>query len=118
MFIDGFDDHDDVFTSWNNVDPTGKTIIFAVYEREAYEGNAMAIFSENDTIYMVEDSHCSCRGLEWWEPDAMPLPVLKKMVEESSYGILDRYRDVLTEIITDIEEIGVEQYVVLTRLNM
>lgn len=46
-------------------------ILYAAYAVESYEGNARVVGRRPDgTLWIIEGSHCSCRGLEGqWEPD-------------------------------------------------
>lgn len=45
-------------------------IIFAIYDREEYEGRVLVVFEKDNVIYEVNASHCSCYGLEGqWSPE-------------------------------------------------
>ena len=43
--------------------------IFASYEYEDYSGYAFAVFIKDGKLYEINESHCSCNGLEHWEPE-------------------------------------------------
>ena len=50
--------------------PAAEDVIWARYEYECYEGNALVIYMRGDTLYEVHGSHCSCYGLEdQWDPE-------------------------------------------------
>lgn len=70
--------------------------VFAAYETPGYEGDAFVAFRRGEHLFMVEGGHCSCYGLEeQWRPDPMPQAALARMVNDSSYGVMARYRDEL-----------------------
>jgi hypothetical protein len=49
--------------------PGEANVIYACYEQGDYEGWAMVVFCVNETLYENNDAHCSCNGLESWEPE-------------------------------------------------
>lgn len=60
-------------------------ILFAAYDNESYEGNALVIFSKDGKLYEVHGSHCSCYGLEdQWTPEETSIEALK--MREYRYG--------------------------------
>ena len=85
MFIDGFKSHDAVFQQWN-VNPDGKTVIFAVYVHEgsdsewavAYRAKALVIFHQGNDLFIVEETHFAFDGLKFWNPNKISIMELKK----------------------------------------
>jgi hypothetical protein len=50
--------------------------IFASYDTPPYEGYAFVIYLKDGKPYEVNESHCSCNGLENWEPEETSLDAL------------------------------------------
>lgn len=44
-------------------------IIVAIYDKDSYEGQAFVLFEKDGKLYEVNEYHCSCNGLENWEPE-------------------------------------------------
>jgi hypothetical protein len=56
----------------------GAKVLFASYEYEDYSGYALVLYSQNEKLYEVNGSHCSCYGLEGqWEPEETNVSALK-----------------------------------------
>ena len=48
----------------------GIEILHAFYSYEEYEGTAFVLFRQDEKLYEVHGSHCSCYGLEeQWHPE-------------------------------------------------
>ncbi len=71
----------------------GVRILYAEYDVGSYDGSATVVFERDDQLYTVDESHCSCYGLETWDPqptsvEALTLrsqhadPAFKKFVEQ------------------------------------
>lgn len=53
-------------------------ILFAAYDNEDYQGDALVIFAKDGKLYEASGSHCSCYGLEGqWNPEETFLEALK-----------------------------------------
>ena len=66
---DGFEDWKDVQVQFNMTEPEPKTVLFAAYDIDGYEGTATVLYKKGRKYYWVEGSHCSCYGLEdQWNP--------------------------------------------------
>lgn len=55
--MDAFDTFDD--------DVRADEVLYASYERDGYDGTARVVYRVGPVFYEVEDSHCSCDGLNW-----------------------------------------------------
>lgn len=44
-------------------------VIYAVYNQESYEGSAFILFEREGKLFEASESHCSCNGLENFEPE-------------------------------------------------
>jgi hypothetical protein len=77
-YFELFTDYNSMIEQWNaGADaPTDEQVLFAYYSYEDYSGWAVCIFERDGILYEVHDSHCSCNGLENWNP------------EETSWGAL------------------------------
>jgi hypothetical protein len=50
----------------------------AIYDLYDYEGSAFVVFfGEDGLLYEVNDSHCSCNGLDNWSPEATSIAALR-----------------------------------------
>ncbi len=62
-------------------------ILFASYEYEDYSGNAWVLFEQEQKLYEVNGSHCSCYGLEGqWEPEDVSLKELEHRLINGTFG--------------------------------
>jgi hypothetical protein len=50
--------------------PSDSDIAYAAYDVDGYEGWALLIFRRGSELFEVNDSHCSCHGLDNWVPEA------------------------------------------------
>ncbi len=64
-FLGRFNSADGVFNAFgvSADDRVGVEIELAVYEQESYEGHACVVFRQDEKLYSVEASHCSCNEL-------------------------------------------------------
>jgi hypothetical protein len=71
VYFGQFSGYDDMLEQWGNPSnpPLEEDVLFAVYGTPAYEGYAIAVFKKDGKLYEVNDSHCSCHGLENWIPE-------------------------------------------------
>ena len=71
IFYGLFEDAEDVFNGFSISSNDWKDIkfVYAAYEYEDYTGLAHIIFIKDGKLYEVNESHCSCNGLESWEPE-------------------------------------------------
>lgn len=76
--FDGFDDAADVFSEFGMKPIDGVDIRIAIYDRGHYEGSAIVIYrSPSGQLYEVNESHCSCHGLEDWNPEKTTIAALR-----------------------------------------
>lgn len=68
IFRGAFQSVDDVMGAWGRTPPDGAEMVYANYDVWSYEGNGRIVYTIGEEVYVVEDWHCSCRGLEVWEP--------------------------------------------------
>lgn len=73
--------------------PEPDEVLFAAYEYENYEGNALVLYRNEGKLWRVEGGHCSCHGLEGqWEPEeTTEEAVLHQLSEGHNWGIWARY---------------------------
>lgn len=63
-FYNGFNDKEDVERQFHTKLADDIQILYAHYNQDNYEGEAIVIYSQNDKLFEVHGSHCSCHGLE------------------------------------------------------
>jgi hypothetical protein len=57
--------------------PSEDSVLFASYGGVYYEGDAIVIYRQDDALYEVHGSHCSCYGLEdQWKPEETTVAAL------------------------------------------
>lgn len=101
IYLDGFESKEDIIREFklepNILDDC--EIIVACYDlSEAYSGDAFVLYKTNGVYYEVNDSHCSCNGLEYWEPEAVTEAQLKIRYDSKySYGAFMFSKKVLKE---------------------
>lgn len=72
--------------------------IFAAYNQESYEGDALVIWKKSGKIFENHGSHCSCFGLEGqWDPEKVTKKALKHRLKEG-YGILKEFEKDIIKI--------------------
>ena len=101
IYLELFDDEDDVMKSFEIADLDGHTILLAWYEEpESYSWEAFVLTEKDGVLYEVNADHCSCNGLEGqWEPEVTTAAALRHHRAES-------YRDARAY------DVGVEQVLI------
>lgn len=73
VYYDDFKDYDQMVQSISSGIreqlPPAKSIVYAGYSNEGYDGKAIVVFKKDGALYENHDSHCSCMGLENWAPE-------------------------------------------------
>lgn len=86
LYLCDFSNKEDVSNQFEDKLILEKNILFAVYVYEWYTGNAFVLFEENDKLYSVYGSHCSCYGLEnQWCPEETDLEHLHHLILNGYY---------------------------------
>ncbi len=87
MYYGGFNCREDIIREFRIKSFEG-IVIHAQYDYEDYSGNAHVIFVNNGVFYLVHDSHCSCHGLEDWNPEEITPEALLHIIREGKvYGL-------------------------------
>lgn len=69
-YFDAFDDYEDMVSQWSgSKDVADAEVIFAIYDCPPYEGYAICLYKRDGKLFEVNDSYCSCYGLENWVPE-------------------------------------------------
>lgn len=69
-------DYESLKDSYPNAPPE-ESIIYACYTYENYDGSALVVFADGGRLFENNDSHCSCYGLDKWEPEETWLAALR-----------------------------------------
>jgi len=84
-------------------------ILFAVYQPGCYCGDAFVLYEENNNLYEVNASHCSCHGLEGqWNPEETTPQEIRYRVKNGAlgkwhdYGI--DYKPIILEVLDQFEQ--------------
>lgn len=96
-YYDGFD-----VDNLTAIEISSIEIICAAYLTEPYSGDAFVLFRKDGKLYEVNDSHCSCNGLQNWNPEETIKEALLK--RNYSYGVWEHYGKELREIISKLED--------------
>jgi len=89
MYLEDFSNLDDVLREFqiDKQELGNGNILLAVYVYEAYDGTAFVLFEQNELLYEVNGSHCSCYGLEGqWEPEETSVEALRKRMNDGHLG--------------------------------
>lgn len=89
MFLHNWCKLEDVLTDFAifEKDVEGCEILLASYGYGDYSGDAFVLFRKNTTLYEVNGSHCSCRGLEGqWEPEKTTKEALLYRLDKGELG--------------------------------
>jgi hypothetical protein len=68
-YYDCWSSHDDLRNDYPKA-PEDSDIVYAGYTYEDYNGDALVVFLKDGQLFENNDGHCSCYGLEHWEPEA------------------------------------------------
>lgn len=68
-YYDEWTDRDFVVDSYGEDTPLENEILYAGYTYEDYSGAALVVFHRNGKLSENNDYHCSCYGLERWQPE-------------------------------------------------
>ena len=64
-----------------------RKILFASYGQANYSGDTWVLFEENNELFEVNGSHCSCYGLEeQWDAEKVVLKELENRLTNGSFG--------------------------------
>ncbi len=69
IYYDEWQKYSDVVLDYGGSVPPEADIVFAGYTYEDYAGSAIVVFMREGKLFENNDSHCSCFGLEAWEPE-------------------------------------------------
>lgn len=76
-------------------------IICAVYGLENCSGDCFVLFRKDGKLYEINDNHCSCYGLQNWEPEETTKQALLK--RNGCYDVWEYFGKELKEIINKLE---------------
>jgi hypothetical protein len=68
-YYDCWKSREDVVGDYGDKTPTEEELIYAGYTYEDYSGSALVVWRRDGKLYENNDGHCSCSGLEHWEPE-------------------------------------------------
>jgi len=77
VYYDMWANREDVVRDYGENTPPEEDIIYAGYTYESYSGEALVVYRQGDKLYENNDGHCSCYGLESWEPEETSVEALK-----------------------------------------
>jgi len=66
-YYDAFKGYDSLPYEDNN--PAEDEVVYAGYTFETYSGYALIVFRRDGKWFENTDAHCSCYGLDCWEPE-------------------------------------------------
>jgi len=72
-----WDSRDDLVVYYGTDVPPEEDIVFAEYDCPPYAGSALIVFTKDGKLYENNDSHCSCYGLEDWDPEETSIEALR-----------------------------------------
>jgi hypothetical protein len=75
-YYDMWESYSDVKGDYREELPPEDQIIYAGYTYESYSGDALVVFAADGKVFENNDGHCSCYGLENWNPEETTLDVL------------------------------------------
>jgi hypothetical protein len=87
-----------VFREFSIAPQSDLEFIYAKYEFASYQGDAHVIFLQNDVLYEVNDSHCSCNGLTNWKPEPTSLVALlyrPNVSDQAKANLKERFKNLI-----------------------
>ena len=79
MYYGDWDCREDILNDFG-ISSFDGVVIQAYYEYADYTGYAYVIYYHEGRFYYVADSHCSCNGLEDWDPEELTLEMILHMI--------------------------------------
>lgn len=77
-YYDCWQSREDVVVDYGENTPTEQELVYAGYTYEGYSGSALIVFIRDGQWFENNDGHCSCNGLEDWNPEsALPEAIEK-----------------------------------------
>lgn len=64
-YVGEWRNREDVEAEYKQATPTETELVYAGYEVDGYDGNAIVVFIREGKWFEHNDGHCSCNGLEW-----------------------------------------------------
>ena len=120
MYYGEFDSKADIVREWNLGSFDGE-VLYANYNQDSYDGHAVVLFVEGGKFYLVEDSHCSCYGLEDWSPEEMTVDMMRKIAEADNNGYYSFRKEACQralEVLDELNLIGAEDHVVAVAMRL
>lgn len=69
-YFDEFSGYQDMVDQWSGANAVkDEEVILASYDCPPYEGYATCVYKRDGKLFEVHDSHCSCYGLDRFEPE-------------------------------------------------
>lgn len=90
VYFDGFNDREHMLEQFSCGPqlPDDAEVLFAAYGlEEEYCGGALVIYRHSGKLYEVNDSHCSCYGLENWVPEETDIEAIAIRELGSYYSV-------------------------------
>lgn len=78
VYLGDFTDDKSILDTWSGSDLKGAKVLLAWYGSGGYDGQAFVLFERTGKLYEVNDGHCSCNGLEFWQPEETSIEALEK----------------------------------------
>jgi hypothetical protein len=105
-YFGDFADKADIACKFEVELPDDIEILFAVYGSYSYDGYAYVVFKQDNVLYSVYGSHCSCYGLEGqWAPDTTTLAEMRTLLQNQDYR-LSGYEEEFSAFLEDLERAG------------
>jgi hypothetical protein len=120
MFYGEFDSEADIVREWNLGSFDGE-VLYANYDQQSYDGHAVVLFVLDGKFYLVEDSHCSCYGLEDWTPEEMTVPMMRQIAEAENrvyYGFRKEACRRALEVCDELNLIGQPDDVIAAAMKL
>ncbi len=92
IFAGGFESEQDMYDQWgpSKKGLQGAEILYACYDLYSYEGSAYVFFTRGGKLFEANCSHCSCNGLDYWDPEETDVAaVLKYRIAKDEQPLRD-----------------------------
>lgn len=88
----------DGYVTWGGFpeDIKDEDVIYANYDTPDYEGYAYILYKKDGDFYEAFDNHCSCYGLENWNPEKTTIEAVKARTSDYHYSV-DNLKKALEE---------------------
>ena len=105
IYLGEFKNNEDIEKQFYQKIPKDIKILIANYGLGIYEGDAFVLYEQDNKLFEVNGSHCTCYGLEGqWEPEETSIEALRLIIKEGTKYQVSGIKEELTKVLDEYEK--------------